>query len=193
MQLAAHVITEAKYLSRVWMLNWVANGLAGAAPYLRDEPALLASLDELIEETGASLGRWSRAELALSRSDVGEALALTTLSGDRSDSLLQLRRDVTNMELRALVLTTGGQWQAAVELLEPEIARATEVRLVQPVWRMSALAAWACKELGQNEDAQHHLDAAEKYRAEIGAGIGNAAHRQSFLSGRVASRLGLAD
>ena len=191
-ELAPHVIAEAKFLSRTWMLDWTARALASCAMYLAENPELLGRAESLIEETGTNTGRSIKAQLAMGHGDPANAISLTKAIEDEHEEPRQVRQHLARIEIRAWALALDGQWQGVRNILEAAVKRAGEMKLTQQFWRLSALLARACRELGDTDASGKHLDAARESHRAIATNISNAAHRQAFVAGGIATQLGVA-
>jgi len=187
LQKTPHVIAESKVLSRMWMLSWVANAWANATPYLDD--AGIRRARELIEETGAPLGRIAESSLALAAGDLEMA---TALSGEKRSEHLELREARMLMSVRerlALAQVAAGEGGEALHELEAALPACHEAKMRQIEWRLLALKAMAGELEGDAGGAAGARADARALHAAIGQTIPDSGHRASFLTGPVARRL----
>ncbi len=183
-----HVIAESKYLSRAWMLRWVANSLALATPYLDEEQVGIAR--SLISDTQASVSRPARAMLALSNGDIKEAGDL--IAGKREDEKLrELRRLVSRMEQHAIIFMAAGQWSEAKDEIDAAIPFCRESNLRPVLLRMLAMSAQIYRALDNESVAIKMLDEAQLLHRDLSDFISNPVHKNSFLKGAVAQQLQL--
>jgi len=184
----AHVIAESKYLSRTWMLGWIANSLAAVTPYLSENQAKLART--LISDTNAHLRRPARAALALSDGDVAGAVDLMSQK-TRNESVREVRRLISTQEQFVFILVRANEWQAARAELDISIPLCREVNLRTVLLRLLALSAQVESAIGREDIAGQNLAEARLLHKELSESISNPDHKNNFLTGSVAQQLQL--
>jgi tetratricopeptide (TPR) repeat protein len=186
---APHVIEESEALSRIWMLNWVANALAHVTPYLN--AADIQRARALIDSTGMRLGRAGQSSLALAEGDLDQARTLGT--GERKAELevREARRLLATRERFAQTLVAAGAWDDACAEIDQAIPACREAKLQQILWRLLALKAMVCRSRKDDAAAETARTEARALQADIATTISNPAHRECFVAGAVARQLEL--
>jgi hypothetical protein len=182
-----YVIEESKALSRVWMLNWVANALAHVTPYLDADDVQRAR--ELIETTGMKLGRAGQSSLALADGDLDQARTLGTGKRKAELEVRQARLLLATRERFAHILVAAGAWDDAGAEIDQAIPACREAGLQQILWRLLALRAMVSRSNKDTAAAETARSEARALHAKIGATISNQGHRECFLTGPVARQL----
>jgi tetratricopeptide (TPR) repeat protein len=182
-----YLVEEAKALTRVWMLNWVARSLAHVTPYLDADD--LQRAKGLIETTGISLGRAGRSSLALADGDLDEARSLGSGKREAELEVREARLLLASRERFAQILVAAGAWDEASAEVDQAIPTAREAKLRQILWRLLALKAIISRSGNDQTAAEAAQAEARALHAEIGATITIPAHRESFLNGAVARQL----
>jgi tetratricopeptide (TPR) repeat protein len=182
-----YLVEESKALSRVWMLNWVANSLANVTPYLDTDDHQRARV--LIETTGIPLGRAGQASLALAEGDLDRARGLGSSKRDAGLEIREARRLLAIRERFAQTLVMAGAWDDAGLEIDQAIPACREAKLYQILWRLLALKAMVSRSRKHDDAAEASRAEARALHADIGATIGNPTHRETFLTGPVARQL----
>jgi len=182
-----HVVEESKALSRVWMLNWVANALAHVTPYLDADGVRRAHA--LIESTDMPLGRTGQSSLALAEGDLDRARTLGTGKRDAETEVREARLLLATRERYAQILVAAGAWGEASAEIDHAIPASREAQLRQILWRLLALKAMVARAGKDDTAAEAARAEARKLHTEIGETISNPAHRECFLAGPVARQL----
>ena len=181
------MIDESKALSRIWMLNWVANALAHVTPYLGVDDVQRARA--LIETTGMRLGRTAQSSLALAEGDLDQARNLGAGKPRAELEVRQARLLLATRERFAHTLVAAGAWDDAGAEIDQAIPACREASLQQILWRLLALRAMVSRSKKDTAAAETARSEARALHAKIGATIGNQAHRECFLTGPVARQL----
>jgi hypothetical protein len=187
-----HVVAEAKVLSRMWMLSWVANSLANAARYMADEPDMMNQLEVLLESTGTSPGRMARCALALGRGELESAKEISDqIAGRLQASTRDLGPYLTFKDIRCFILAADNRWNDVLIELDTILPRCRESKVHELLWRALALKARAEHMVGNDEASEACLLEAKEIHASIAERIANPSHRAAFETGRVATLLGI--
>jgi len=151
---------------------------------------MLATLEALIEETTMPAGRCGRAALAVAHGDLDTALQLAErLEASMKDSVLQIRPYLNVEELYAFALLRADRPEESLTHVAAALDRSRETKMVQLEWRLLALKAAAESALGRADEAAQNRAEAKLIQQRVANSIGNADHRQSYLSGPVARSL----
>ncbi len=188
---APHVIAESHALVRVWMLQWISSLLAGMTMVFAGDTGTLDRIDALIASTGLEPDRVGRATRALARGDVAGARALFAAesSPERMPGYLgNLARNVLMAELSS----AEGDPASALGMITTAATLARASQAEGRLWHILALQARIEEGMGLEPQATEHWEAAQALRSKIAAAIPDPAHRSAFLTGRLASHLGLA-
>ncbi len=194
LQRAPRVIDEAKHLSRAWMLRWISGAVAGMAASCADEPAMLERIESLVTESGASPGVVGTAAIALAHNDLAMARSQTGDSGGNSiRSSASVTERLRRAEFAAEMDTREERWAQARDHISAAIEVAREKNMRGYLWRLLGRQAQIEDALGAVDAAAVSRTEARTLQREIAATIPDAQHRTSFLQGRVARQLALAD
>ena len=188
---APHVIAESHALVRVWMLTWISSLMAGMSVMFTGDTDTLDRIDALIASTGVESDRVGRATRALARGDVAGARALFPWDA-LSDRLLGYLTELARRVLQAQLAVAEGDPQRALEAITTAADLARQSNADGLLWSILARQAQIEDALGREPEASAHWDEAQALRAKIAATVQDPAHRSAFLTGRLASHLGLA-
>lgn len=185
---APHVIEESRALSRVWMLNWVANSLAMVASLPGNENRI-EPIKAIIESTGYAPGSIGRASLALCEGDAEAALDRLQSRLPRLGSLLETRNRLLCLAMMATCYQATGSWQEMLDVIKQALTITNESELKPMQWRLLTLQAKAHQELGAAEAAKDSLDQAEEIWRLTADAIPDDKHRDAYAL--LAERLGI--
>lgn len=169
------------------MLNWIAQALASATPYL--DKTEIQRARALIESTGIRLGRSGQASLALADGRPAEARSAGTTSRDAQLEIREARGLLRIREGYAQALVASEEFDEARAVIDKAVPVAREAKLRQILWRLLALKAIVLRFYKDTAGADAALAEARALQAEISETISNIEHRENFLQGRVAQQL----
>ena len=187
---APHVIAESHALVRVWMLTWISSLLAGMSVMFVGDTGRLDRIDALIASTGVEPDRVGRATRILARGDVVGARALFP-KDTPPDRLLGYLTELARRNLQARLAAAEDYPQQALEGITAASDLARQSNAEGQLWHILARQAQIEDALGRDAEASAHWDEAQALRTKIAAAIPDPAHRSAFLTGRLASHLGL--
>lgn len=187
-----HVIGESKALARAWMLTGLSNRLALAAQDHVGDAAMINRLEALVAETGMFPGMTGATALALSKGDTTAARASLKAAEAANQGQLAVVARLTRMQLLAKMETADGNHQAASEAISAAVALSREKSMRSQLWRLLGEQALIMEKLGDAQAASGSKAEARQLLADISQTISDTEQRAKFLSGHVATQLGLA-
>ena len=188
---APHVIAESHVLVRAWMLQWISNLLATLAPVFEGNDEELEKIRSLISSTGMIPNGAGRAALAMVTGD--QEAARQDLTDQTSvGPNITLLNETNRYQVLARLEARVGHAEAARAAIEAAEAQARAAQAQGILWRILAEKALIEEALEGDMAAAGSLGQAQALRAKVADTIPDPTHRASFLTGPLASHLGLA-
>ena len=185
---APWLIEEAKALSRVWMLNWIANSYAMVAS-LPGNKERIVKFDEVIESTGHAPTSIGRASLSLAEGDYQTAIERLSSRLANEDQILETRRRLQGLSILAAAQHAAGAWDDALRSTDQALKITQECDMAPAEWRFLVQQAHANRSLNNATLADEQLEKAEALWQETAGTIPSTEHRNHYA--QLAERLGI--
>lgn len=183
---APHLISEAKFLSRAWMLSWVSNSLAYIQPWICEDKEKLKKVNQLIEETGAHPGAVGTAALNLVSGDNEKCIRGLEGIVETDGLVLQVRNRCSAILLMSQALLTNDTPDLALETIKEGIEICQNHYMRHTLWQMKAIEAQVHKALGDEKSAVDSQHEAVRLHTEIADTIQDEAYNNTFRNGVMA-------
>lgn len=183
---AAHVISEAKFLSRGWMLGSIRNSLAYNQPWIGGDKEKLKTANELIEDTGAQPGRIGTAALNLASGDTEECIRGLESIVAADSHALQVRSRCSALLLMGQALQMNEMPDRALQTVRQGIEICQSHNMRYSLWQMKAVEARAHHALDNEKSAADSHNEAVKLHGEIADTIQDESYRNAFKTGLMA-------
>jgi tetratricopeptide (TPR) repeat protein len=176
---APHVISEAKFLSRMWMLSWVSSSLAFAQVWTEDDTRIEV-LNRLIQDTGMSPRTIGKSAIKLASGAAKDVIFELKAIVNGPDRPMEVRNKSQAMLLLGLALVKQGDLKEAVEVTSDGVELCEQHQLRQTLWQIKALQANILDSLGDEESAMNLSKSVRVLRQEIEATIDIPEYLSSF-------------
>jgi hypothetical protein len=176
---APHVISESRFLSRMWMLSWVSSSLAFAQVWTEDE-AKSEALNRLVEDTGMSPSTVGMSAIKLASGEIDDAASKLKTIVYGPDRPMVLRNKSQAMLLLGMALVKQGELKEASEVTSAGVELCERHQLRQTLWQIKALQANILDMSGDEESAVNLHQSVRELRQQIAATIDIPEYLSSF-------------